>query len=74
MAKKSMTYDDAVAEIESILEKIEEGSMGVDELAGKVKRATELIKLCRDRLYKAEEQIDIILKDDKEDEVPGTTH
>lgn len=61
MAKTNPGYDDAVREIESTLEKIEAGDLGVDELAEKVKRVTELLKICRDRLHKTEEQISKIL-------------
>ena len=61
MTKEKISYDAAVREIELILEKIEGGELGVDELTGKVSRVTELLKLCRDRLYKTESQIDKIL-------------
>lgn len=61
MAKDKISFDGAVKEIETILEKIEGGDLGVDELAEKVSRVTELLKTCRDRLYKTEEQIDKIL-------------
>lgn len=61
MTKEKISYDDAVKEIEATLDKIEAGEMGVDELAEKVGRVTELLKLCRDRLYKTEEKIDKIL-------------
>ncbi len=61
MPKEKITYDDAITEIESILEKIEGGDLGVDELADKVARVTQLLKTCRDKLYKTEEQIDKIL-------------
>ena len=61
MAKEKTSYDDAVREIEIILEKIEGGDLGVDELAEKVQRVSELLKLCRDRLHKTETQIDKIL-------------
>ena len=61
MTKEKISYEDAVKEIESILEKIESGNLGVDELADKVGRVTELLKTCRDRLQKTEEQIDQIL-------------
>ena len=61
MTKEKISYDAAVREIESILEKIEGGELGVDELTGKVSRVTELLKLCRDKLYKTESQIDKIL-------------
>ena len=40
---------------------IEQGDLGVDELAEKVARVTTLLKICRDRLYKTEEQINKIL-------------
>ena len=65
MAKEKINYDDAVGEIETTLEKIEEGDLGVDELAEKVARVTELLKICRDRLHKTEEQIDKILSTEK---------
>ncbi len=61
MAKEKISYDDAVKEIETTLEKIEAGDLGVDELAEKVGRVTELLKICRDRLHKTEGQIDKIL-------------
>jgi len=61
MAKEKISYDAAVKEIETILEKVEAGELGVDELTGKVSRVTELLKLCRDRLYRTESQIDEIL-------------
>lgn len=63
MAGEEISYDRAVKEIKTILEKIEEGELGVDELARKVSRVTELLKICRDRLYKTEAQIDRILGD-----------
>lgn len=64
MAKEKISYDAAVQEIEEILKKIEEGDLGVDELAEKVNRVTALLKICRDRLYKTEEQINKILDSD----------
>ena len=69
MTKEKISYDDAIKEIESTLEKIEKGELGVDELARKVARVTELLKICRDRLHKTEEQIDKIL-----DESENTEH
>jgi exodeoxyribonuclease VII small subunit len=61
MTKEKINYDAAVGEIEEILEKIEEGDLGVDELAEKVNRVTLLLKICRDRLRSTEEQINKIL-------------
>lgn len=64
MTKEKMNYEDAVAEIESILQKIEGGQLDVDDLAKKVKRGTDLLKLCRDKLYQTEEQIGKILEEE----------
>lgn len=61
-----MSYQQAVDEIEEILEKIEEGSLGVDELADKVDRVTWLLKFCRDKLYKTEEQVNKILSGEED--------
>ncbi len=61
MTKKKISYSDAVAEIESILEKIEAGSLDVDELSEKVSRVTDLLKMCREKLHSTETQIDKIL-------------
>jgi exodeoxyribonuclease VII small subunit len=63
MTKEKISYSEAVAEIESILEKIEGGKLDVDDLADKVSRVTDLLKLCRDRLHKTETQINQILEE-----------
>lgn len=59
---KQPTYSEAIAEIESIVESFGSGQMDVDTLAAKVKRATELIALCKKRLTKAEGEVAEILK------------
>lgn len=65
MTKEKIDYDSAIGEIEEILEKIEEGDLGVDELAEKVKRVSHLLKICRDRLQATEEQISTIIGEDE---------
>ena len=61
MAKQQVKYSDAISEIEEILEQIEAGELDVDELTGKVKRATQLIQLCKLKLREADEDIQRIL-------------
>ncbi|MGA1743989.1 MAG: exodeoxyribonuclease VII small subunit [Ilumatobacteraceae bacterium] len=46
-------YEDAVTELEEILEALSDDDINVDELAERVKRATELVKVCRDRIAAA---------------------
>lgn len=63
MAAKKVSYSEAMAEIEAILEKIENEELDVDELAEKVKRVSTLLKTCKDKLTKTNEQVEQILKE-----------
>lgn len=62
MSKKKSNYNDAVKEIEEILAKIENGELDVDDLTENVKRVAELIKLCKEKLHKTDEEIQKILQ------------
>jgi len=61
--KKAITYNEAMAEVEEILEKIENEELDVDDLAEKVKRVSVLLKICKDKLLKTNEQVEQILKE-----------
>jgi len=63
MSDKNPTFNQAVEELENILEQIESGELDVDELAGKVKRASELLRLCQSKLRATEEEIDKIIEE-----------
>jgi exodeoxyribonuclease VII small subunit len=63
MTKEKISYSEAIAEIELILEKIEGGKLDVDELTEKVNRVTNLLKICRDKLHHTETQINKILEE-----------
>ena len=66
MATKKVSYKEAVSEIEEILEQVENNELDVDELAEKVQRVSVLLKLCKDKLQKTNEQVEQILKDMEE--------
>ena len=68
MAKEKISYEASIKEIEEILEQIETGTLGVDELAGKVTRVTELLKACRQKLSQTEAQINKILEEPSSDD------
>ncbi len=57
MTKKSISYSEAVEEINVILSKIENGDPDVDELTGMVNRALDLIKQCQQKLRVTETKI-----------------
>ncbi|MBK3519142.1 exodeoxyribonuclease VII small subunit [Carboxylicivirga marina] len=63
MTKKKLTYNDAVSEIEEILQQIENEELDVDDLSAKVKRVSALIKTCKDKLHKTEAEVEKILND-----------
>ncbi len=61
--KEEISYTEAIAELEQIVAAIEGDDVSVDELSIKVKRASELIKICKDKLYNTEEEVNKILKE-----------
>ncbi len=63
MAQKKQTYRDAIIEIEDILASIENDELDLDELAEKVQRVSSLLKYCKDKLFKTQEEVEKILKD-----------
>ena len=63
MTKKKLSYNEAVSEIEEILQQIENEELDVDDLSEKVKRVSALIKICKEKLYKTEEEVEKILKE-----------
>lgn len=62
MKNEKMTYKNAVSEIDDILGKIENEELDVDELSQRVKRISQLIKFCQDKLHKTETEVEDILK------------
>lgn len=54
---ENISYADAALEIEQILASFNDKSMDVDQMAARVKRAQELITLCKTKLYDAEQSI-----------------
>jgi len=61
MAKKAITYQSAIEELEQILDKMESNELEIDSLSDQVKRASELITICKNKLKKTEEDVEEIL-------------
>ncbi|MFT4753760.1 MAG: exodeoxyribonuclease VII small subunit [Salibacteraceae bacterium] len=60
---KEINYENAMNELETIVAGIEDDQISIDELSSKVKRATELIKICQNKLYKTEKDIADVLSE-----------
>ena len=60
---EKLTYNSAKKELETIVSAIESGEMDVDLLTEKVKRASQLIAFCKEKLTKTEKELQKILDD-----------
>ena len=58
-----MKYEDAVKQLDEIVSKVENNELEIDELTTQLKKAQELIKFCRDTLYKTDEEVKKLLEE-----------
>lgn len=61
--EKNISYTSAFEELQMIVSDIESGDISVDELSEKVKRASVLIAICKEKLFKTEDDVNQILKE-----------
>ena len=65
MIKTEMKYEDAMRQIEEIVEKLENNELDIDTMGEQLKTAQKLIKLCKDKLTKTDNEIKKILESQK---------
>jgi exodeoxyribonuclease VII small subunit len=56
-SEKEASYGEAAERLETILGRIEEGQVDIDELSSLVEEAARLVTLCRDKIHAAEVQV-----------------
>lgn len=61
-----MKYEEAMRQLQEIVRKMENDELDIDQMTEQLKRTQELIKLCRDKLMKTDEEIRNLLKNDSE--------
>ena len=68
-----MSFEQAVEELESIIERIEQGQIGLEESLAQRRRGDALIKRCRSVLDAAEQELAQITAEERaqEDETVG---
>ena len=64
--EKNIKYEAAVEELQQIVDQMEGDELDIDQLATKLKRAQQLIKLCRAKLTKTDEEIKKLLAEDED--------
>jgi exodeoxyribonuclease VII small subunit len=58
---QNIGYNKAIKELEKIMEEVESDELDVDKLAQKIKKASELLKICKDKLTNTEQEVNEIL-------------
>jgi exodeoxyribonuclease VII small subunit len=53
----NLKYEEAMAQLEAIVRKMESNELDIDEIAAQLKTAQRLIKFCRDKLTKTESEL-----------------
>ena len=59
--EKTIKYENAMKELESIVRRMENNELDIDSLSTELKRAQTLIKLCKDKLTKADNEVKKVL-------------
>ncbi len=59
--KKKETYAEAMARLEAIVAQIDNNELDIDQLAGKIKEANELMAFCQAKLTHAEQEVEKML-------------
>jgi Exonuclease VII small subunit. len=62
MTEKKFSYNAAMLEVEQILASLEKNDLDVDEMSQKVKRATELLQACKQKLYQVDAEIQAVFE------------
>ena len=65
-SKKEVSFEDKIRELEEIVKELESGEVNLDEAIDKYTKAMKLAKECSDRLNRATEKVNKILKENGE--------
>jgi exodeoxyribonuclease VII small subunit len=52
-----MNYEKAYQELQGIVQELQNGQIGIDDLSTKIKRAAELIQFCKEKLRNSETEL-----------------
>lgn len=63
MAKEELKYEEAMATLEQIVARMENNELDLDTMSEQLKKAQRLIKLCKDKLTKTDQEIRKIINE-----------
>lgn len=61
--KEKLNYEQAYQELQTIVRRMENEELDIDQMSEHLKRAQLLIKICKDKLTKTDEEIKRILQE-----------
>jgi len=65
---EKLSFEDAMKELDTIVQKLEEGNIELEEALTIYKRGVELSQLCHTKLKNAEDQLTKVLTDEGEED------
>lgn len=68
---EEMTYARALERLEEIVNEIQGGKLDIDALANVLKEADEIIKFCRGKLFKVDEEVKAVLQNMNDESSAG---
>lgn len=66
MEKEKLTYARAMAQLEEIVNEVENDQLDIDRICEKIKEAQRLITFCKEKLYKTDKEVKKLLADDQD--------
>ena len=63
MAKEELKYEEAMATLEQIVARMENNELDLDTMSEQLKKVQRLIKLCKDKLTKTDQEIRKIINE-----------
>ena len=63
MVRKDLKYEEAMATLEQIVARMENNELDLDTMGEELKKAQQLIKLCKDKLTKTDQEIRKLLNE-----------
>ena len=63
MVRKDLKYEEAIATLEQIVARMENNELDLDTMSEELKKAQQLIKLCKDKLTKTDREIRKLLNE-----------
>jgi exodeoxyribonuclease VII small subunit len=66
MAKKNLNFEESLAELEQLVERMEQGNLPLEESLKLFERGIQLTRFCQKALKEAEQKVQILLEENGE--------